>query len=53
MSKQLKFTENSEVLSLRISQKLKDKLENLAKRGKFGNNSSEVIRYLIEYHSRH
>jgi len=49
----LPSTDRTEVFTLRISPTLKAKLENLAKGGKFGNNSSEVIRYLIEYHSKY
>jgi len=48
----LPSTENSEVFTLRISPKLKEKLNKLAKNIRYGNSASEVIRYLIEYHSR-
>jgi Arc/MetJ-type ribon-helix-helix transcriptional regulator len=48
----LPSTENKEVFSMRISPKLKEKLNELAKKNRYGNNASEVIRYLIEYHSK-
>lgn len=51
MSK-LPFTENTEVFTLRISAKLKDKLNQLAKRERYGGNASSVIRHLIESASR-
>jgi predicted DNA-binding protein len=40
--------DKSEVFVMRMSKKNKQQLEELAKRSKFGNNSSEVVRYLIE-----
>lgn len=46
----LPYTQNSEVLTVRISKELKDKLNELAKRRKYGDSASSVIRYLIEYH---
>ena len=45
-------TENTEIFTMRISPKLKDKLNQLAKRNKYGESASSVIRYLIEYHSK-
>jgi Arc/MetJ-type ribon-helix-helix transcriptional regulator len=42
-------TENTEVLTIRISQKLKDKLNGLAKKGKYGDSASAVVRYMIDY----
>jgi predicted DNA-binding protein len=48
----LPSTENTEVVNIRISPKLKEKLNLLAKKSKFGGSASAVIRYLIEYHSR-
>jgi hypothetical protein len=40
--------EKSEVFVMRISKEMKVKLEELAKAPKFNNNSSEVVRSLIE-----
>ncbi len=48
----LPSTENTEVFTLRISPKLKEKLNKLAKKKRYGDSASEVVRYLIEYHSR-
>lgn len=45
-------TENTEIFTIRISPKLKDKLNQLAKRNKYGGSASSVIRYLIESASR-
>jgi len=45
-------TENTEVLVVRISPKLKAKLNALAKRTKFGGTASSTIRYLIENANR-
>ncbi|SEA56240.1 hypothetical protein SAMN05443667_105257 [Flavobacterium gillisiae] len=45
-------TENTEVLTIRISPKLKEKLNQLAKKSKYGGSASSCIRYLIEYHSK-
>lgn len=45
-------TPNTEILNIRISAKLKDKLNLLATANRFGSNASEVVRYLIEYHSK-
>lgn len=45
-------TENTEILNIRISPKLKEKLNELAKKKRYGSNASEVVRYLIEYHYR-
>ncbi|MEM1002358.1 MAG: hypothetical protein AAGH46_06900 [Bacteroidota bacterium] len=47
-----KFTDKTEILNLRISKDLKNKLNELAKRKRYGKNASEVVRYLIEYHYR-
>lgn len=52
MSKRLPYTQNTEILNIRISPKLKEKLNELAKKKRYGSNASEVVRYLIEYHSR-
>ena len=41
-------TEKTEVFVMRISKDMKKKLEELAKSTKFNNNSSEVVRSLIE-----
>jgi len=43
---------NTEVLNVRISTKLKNKLNQLAKSSKYGGSASSVIRYLIESASR-
>lgn len=43
---------NTEIFTMRISKKLKDKLNALVKRKRFGSSASEVVRYMIEYHSR-
>ena len=48
----LPSTENTEVFTMRISSKLKDKLNQLAKSTKYGGRASSVIRYLIESASR-
>ena len=48
----LPSTENTEVFTMRISSKLKDKLNQLAKRDRYGGSASSVIRYLIESASR-
>ena len=45
-------TENTEIFTMRISPKLKEKLNQLAKRNKYGGSASSVIRYLIESASR-
>lgn len=44
----LPTSDKNEIFTMRISKKNKLQLEELAKKRKFGNNSSEVIRYLIE-----
>ena len=51
MSK-LPNTENTEIFTMRISPKLKGKLNDLAKKSKYGGSASAVIRILIEtaYH---
>jgi Arc/MetJ-type ribon-helix-helix transcriptional regulator len=48
----LPYTENTEIFTMRISAKLKNKLNQLAKDSKYGGSASSVIRYLIEYHSK-
>lgn len=48
----LPSTENTEIFTMRISKKLKDKLKLLAKKRKFNGSASSVIRYLIESESR-
>ena len=48
----LPYTENTEILNVRISKSLKNKLNELAKSSKYGGSASSTIRYLIEYHSR-
>jgi Arc/MetJ-type ribon-helix-helix transcriptional regulator len=46
-------TENTEIFTMRISQKLKEKLYQLvAKRSKYGGSASSAIRVLIENASR-
>ena len=52
MGNRMPKTENTEIFTMRISAKLKEKLNILAKRNKYGGSASSVIRYLIEYHSR-
>ena len=47
MSK-LPSTENTEIFTMRISSKLKEKLNQLSKRSKYGGTSSSTIRILIE-----
>jgi len=44
----LPTTQNTEIFTMRISKKLKDKLNQLAKRNKYGGSASAVIRILIE-----
>jgi predicted transcriptional regulator len=51
MSK-LPFTENTEIFTMRISAKLKNKLHQLAKDSKYGGSASSVIRHMIESASR-
>jgi len=48
----LPYTDQTETEIFRLSPKTKKKLEELAKRGKYGNNKSEVLRELIEKASR-
>jgi len=45
-------TENTEIFTMRISPKLKEKLNELAKKNKYKNSASAVIRELIESASR-
>jgi hypothetical protein len=51
MSK-LPTTENTEIFTMRISKKLKLKLNELAKRSKYGGSASSAIRVLIESASK-
>ena len=51
MSK-LPSSPNTEIFTMRISPKLKDKLNQLAKKNKYGGSASSVIRILIESASR-
>lgn len=44
----LPTSENSETFIMRISPKLKQKLNQLAKKSKYGGSASSVIRFLIE-----
>lgn len=46
-------TENTEIFTMRISPKLKEKLNQLAKKSKYGGSASSVIRNLIESASKH
>jgi predicted transcriptional regulator len=43
-----KKNDKSEVLVVRIDKATKKRLQELAKKNKYGNNSSEVVRSLIE-----
>lgn len=47
------YTDRTETFVFRLSKKTKNKLEALAQRGKYGNNKSEVLRYLIEREFRY
>jgi len=47
MSK-LPTTNNTEIFTMRISPKLKQKLNDLVKKSKYGGSASSVIRILIE-----
>ena len=44
----LPSTERTEVFTLRISNKEKEQLAELAKKGRYGSTSSEVVRALIK-----
>ncbi|WMI65523.1 hypothetical protein RBH94_15840 [Aestuariibaculum sp. YM273] len=44
----LPSTQNTEVFIMRISPKLKEKLNELAKKSKYGGSASAAIRVLIE-----
>lgn len=44
----LPTTENTEIFTMRISPKLKQKLYQLVKRNKYGISASSVVRELIE-----
>ena len=48
----LPSSKNIEVLNVRISKSLKDKLNKLAKKQRFGGSASSAIRYMIEHHSK-
>ncbi len=48
----LPTTENTEIFTMRISPKLKEKLNQLAKKSKFGGSASSTIRFLIESASK-
>jgi predicted DNA-binding protein len=48
MGNNLPTSENTEIFTMRISTKLKEKLNQLAKKDKFGGSASAVIRELIE-----
>ena len=48
MGNRMPHTERNEILTLRISKKEKEQLAELAKKGKYGNTSSEVVRELIK-----
>lgn len=43
-----KNTANTEIFAMRISPRLKEKLNQLAKRSKYGGSASSAIRVLIE-----
>lgn len=45
-------SQNTLIFTMRISPKLKEKLNQLAKKNKYGGSASGVIRYLIEYYSK-
>jgi len=45
-------TENTEIFTMRISPQLKKKLNELAKRSKYGGSASSAIRVLIEKASK-
>ncbi|NNL15908.1 MAG: hypothetical protein HKO81_04620 [Flavobacteriaceae bacterium] len=47
-----KNTANTEIFTMRISPKLKGKLNELAKKSKYGGSASSAIRVLIENASR-
>lgn len=48
----LPTTENTEIFIMRISPKLKEKLNQLGKKSKYGGSASSAIRILIEEASR-
>lgn len=48
----LPTTENTDIFTMRISPKLKDKLNQLAKKSKYGGSASSAIRVLIESASK-
>ena len=52
MGNRMPKTENTEIFTMRISKKLKNKLNELAKKNKYKNSASAVIRELIESASR-
>ena len=47
-----KFTEKTEVLNIRLSKELKNKLKEISKKRLYGNSASEVVRYWIELYYR-
>ncbi|WMI68809.1 hypothetical protein [Mangrovimonas sp. YM274] len=49
----LPTSENTETFIMRISPELKEKLNQLAKKSKYGGTASSAIRYLIENASRY
>lgn len=52
MGNRMPKTQNTEIFTMRISKKLKDKLNKLAKKDRYGGSASSAIRYMIEHHSR-
>jgi Arc/MetJ-type ribon-helix-helix transcriptional regulator len=48
MGNRMPHTDRTEVLTLRISKKEKKHLAEMAKKGKYGASSSEVVRELIK-----
>ncbi|WP_171971887.1 hypothetical protein [Mangrovimonas sp. DI 80] len=49
----LPTSENTETFIMRISPELKEKLNQLAKKSKYGGTASSAIRYLIENANRY
>ena len=47
MSSRIPITKNTEIFRMRISQKMKDKLKELAKKSGYGGTASSAIRVLI------
>lgn len=48
MGNRMPHTDRTEVLTLRISMKEKKQLAEIAKKGRYGSTSSEVVRELIK-----